>query len=285
MRNSKLIVAAAVAMGTILGIGVASAADLPARAYTKAPVLEPVYNWTGFYFGANVGYGWNDPTVSYTPNDNAILADLNGGNFNGTAIPSASYNIKGALGGGQIGYNWQFNHSWLFGLEADFDGSGLKGSAVSPFTFGFQPATMTSNQSLDWVGTARGRLGWLPTDKLVLFATGGLAYGEIKENLVFVGRTGINNISGGIGFACDVATCFSGSSSQVKTGYTVGAGFEYAILQNVSVKLEYLYVNLGQTNVTAVALNSSGQPTPSSIGAHYSNLDFNVLRVGANLHF
>src|SRR5882724_6184999 len=109
MRNSKFIVSVAFAIGAISGISTAYAADLPARAYTKAPVMvAPAYNWTGFYVGLNGGYGWKDTSVNYTPNDPAAFLGTCGRIGGGTCVPPSSFNLRGALAGGQVGYNWQF---------------------------------------------------------------------------------------------------------------------------------------------------------------------------------
>src|SRR5664279_2842848 len=90
----------------------AQAADLPVRTYAKAPTMAPAPTWTGFYAGVNVGYGFNDPTVSFAANDpaSALLLPAAG-------LPSASYNVQGVLGGVQIGYNWQVAPRWLLGIE------------------------------------------------------------------------------------------------------------------------------------------------------------------------
>src|SRR3954470_14924027 len=90
----------------------AFAADLPARTYTKAPVIvDPGYNWTGFYVGLNGGYSWGRSSTSIAP----------GAPFGTTAIRE---NVNGGLGGGQIGYNWQIDRTWVVGVEADIQGTG-----------------------------------------------------------------------------------------------------------------------------------------------------------------
>ncbi len=84
--------------------------------------------------GVNAGYGWKDPSVNYTPNDPGALATTCGGGFGGTCIPPASFSIGGAVGGGQVGYNWQFDQHWLAGFEADYDAAWIKGTGNSIFT-------------------------------------------------------------------------------------------------------------------------------------------------------
>ena len=85
----------------VAGTAAASAADLPTRTYTKAPVLVQVYNWTGFYIGVNAGIG----------------GDKTDYNFGGVA--SGNVTSFGGFGGGQIGYNYQFAGNWVAGIEAD----------------------------------------------------------------------------------------------------------------------------------------------------------------------
>src|SRR5580692_7301717 len=154
-------------IGTIaatLAAAGANAADMAAPTYAKAPVMAPAYSWSGFYIGVNGGYGWEDPTVVLTPNDPNVV---------GSPVSPASWTNSGGFGGGQIGYNYQFARQWLAGLEADIDVSGLKGSGSSAV----RPFQNLTSQNVDWFGTVRGRLGWLPTDRFLVFATGGLAYG------------------------------------------------------------------------------------------------------------
>jgi outer membrane immunogenic protein len=157
-------------------VGSAAAADIQqARPAYKAPVLAPisVYNWTGFYVGANVGYGWGRQDVS-----------LDGFGSVGSA------NLNGVIGGGQIGYNWQVNQ-WVFGLETDFQGSGQKGdggvSGVAAYT-----------NKLDWFGTVRGRVGYA-FDRWLPYVTGGWAYGhgDLSGTVTGVGGfSGSNTYSG-----------------------------------------------------------------------------------------
>jgi outer membrane immunogenic protein len=211
----------------------------------------PAYNWTG-YAGVNAGYAWEDPTVNYTPN-NAVISG--GGNVR----PVGSWDNSGALGGFQIGYNWQFSPQWVAGIEADINASDIKGSNTSAGMLGFATAQFTTGQKVDWFGTVRGRLGFLPTDRLLVYGTGGLAYGEVKENtsITTIGA-GTNVTNGGFGVSCVAnQTCFAGSASGVRTGWTAGVGVEYAIWQNLTAKAEYLYVDLGGNSIVGTAFNGT----------------------------
>jgi outer membrane immunogenic protein len=238
----------------------AFAADLPVKTYTKAPVyVEPIYNWTGFYIGGNIGYSWG------RSNDTSTLT-----NAAGTVLLTTSdkSDLNGIVGGGQIGYNWQMQ-SWVWGLEADIQGTDENGSRAYTFTaapilgnnfFIPVPIPFALNQKIDWFGTVRGRAGILVTPKVLLYATGGLAYGQVNSSET----------------AGLVSSVFSSSTTNV--GWTVGAGIEGAIGGNWTAKLEYLYVDLG-------TVSASFTLPSTNVSSYSSHITDNVLRVGVNYRF
>jgi len=268
MRASTFKVIATAVFAVVTAISTASAADLAARPYTKAPpALVEVYNWTGFYIGGNVGYSWGRSRDTSTLTNTA-------GTVLFTSIDRSDLN--GVVGGGQIGYNWQVQN-WVWGLEADIQGTDEHGSRaftcptaictpsaiilVAP-----GPAVPVSlNQKLEWFGTVRGRAGVLVTPKVLLYATGGLAYGEVKSTETVGVLTGFSN-------------------SDIRVGYTVGAGVEGVIGGNWTAKLEYLYVDLGK-------VSSSFLTTAPAFGGGVLTSNFssritdNVLRAGINYRF
>jgi len=197
-----------VALATISGS--ALAADLPSRLPPPMLPPPPIWSWTGFYVGINGGYGGDK--FSYA---------LPGGGAFGT---SPSITSSGFFGGGQVGYNWQFPASqWLIGAEADFQGSAIRGelSTTTPAgTFGI-------GTKLDWFGTARGRVGY-SCSQFLPYVTVGFAYGQVRD------------------YAYTPAASFS-TPGYTHTGYTVGAGLEYAITHNLTFKTEYLYIDLGRS--------------------------------------
>jgi outer membrane immunogenic protein len=293
MRNSRFL-AIAVAIGTLAGIGAASAADLPARTYSKSPamVAEPVYGWTGFYIGANGGYGWKDPTVSYAPNDPGAFAGTCSGTGGATCIPPASFNTQGGLAGAQIGYNWQVNPNWLVGIETDFDWARISGSGTSSFNLGsYGPGVFTATETVRSLGTLRGRIGFIPVAPLLIYGTGGLAYGNVSKSAVMPGSGfGFGGITtGGFSYGCGTFTgnvnCFNGASSQTMVGWTIGAGGEYKLTNNLSLKAEYLYVDLGRTAINTTATFAFGGTAPASFTANFGSVSFNVVRVGLNYMF
>ena len=292
----------AVALGTAAGAMVSApvaAADLP----VKAPAQIVAMNWTGLYAGVNAGYSWSpDPTVSFTPNDpySALLLSGNAGAGSpGTPLGPVSFGTHGASGGVQFGYNWQLNRNWLVGLETDFNGSGIRGNGTSTSIERTAPTILlnvNADQKISWFGTVRGRLGWLPTDSWQLYATGGFAYGQVKEDVV--GTTthtstggAATGSSGGFGSGCvlppnnSTVTCFLGNSSRVAAGWTVGAGTEYAMSRNFSIKAEYMYVNLGGDSVNVVTTQANGGNALTSFTANYDRAQFHTVRVGLNYRF
>jgi outer membrane immunogenic protein len=269
----------------------ALAADMAVKAPPQ-PVAAPapVYRWTGFYIGGNAGYGWKDPTVAFTPND-SIASYLTGGFGGGTSPAPASFGIGGGLGGGQAGYNWQTNQVWLIGIETDFDWTGIRGTGTASFNFPLilasSPSNFVVNQKVQWFGTVRGRLGWTPTNSMLLYGTAGFAYGRVSENAVLnTGTPGLSDAIPPFGFRCVTGpNCYVGNSSRTATGWTAGGGIEYAVWQNLSVKAEFLYVDLGRGDTVRVTAVNGGGFAPSSFTATFSRLDFYVARGGVNWKF
>ena len=178
------------------GIGSAYAADLPLKA--PPPPVAPVMTWTGFYIGLNAGGAWDD---NHSVNTLGVpvqgfIDGIGPGSFAANsaaaATGSTSYGNDGRfIGGGQIGYNWQFGRG-VAGFEADIDGlgqrnrTGVLNNTVGPFPF-FGAAEVINSQimstrTLDYLGTVRGRLGFLPSPSFLLYATGGAAYGGVRAS-------------------------------------------------------------------------------------------------------
>lgn len=276
------------------GIRVAVAADLPPAAPEyKAPPAPPPYNWTGFYVGANAGYGWGRPSNTITGDvdegagasvlDTLFLPNVDTIQNNVFAL---SEKTSGALGGLQAGFNWQPDPRWLLGIETDFQFSGMKGSSnvSEPPNIGVF-YSLSSSQKLDWFGTLRARLGLLLTDHLLLFGSAGLAYGETNaRSSITAGGTGIDIPPGApTTLLCNPGNaCFAASQSRDSVGWAAGAGIEYAAWQNVSLKLEYLHVALDSQTLTLVV------PPPSTgtgfVVQHFGT-GFDTVRAGASYHF
>jgi len=267
-------IALAVVATAIMSGGAASAADMAPRKYTKAPppVVAPVYDWTGFYIGGNVGGGWSE--------DSGATLCTEGGVVNTPLcqnVPGGTINGSGVIGGMQAGYNWQVGPSWLIGIEADIQGADIKGSKTvnGPFPFfggGFADpdTTYTASERIDWFGTVRGRVG-VTAGPVLFYVTGGLAYGHARLNTDLVSGSFFT---------------FPASASVTKAGWTAGGGVEWGFAGNWSVKLEGLYYDLGTTTVSAGPTVGAGDPglAPFRRGKDF-DLHGAIGRVGLNYRF
>lgn len=287
MRRSLLCVVALLTLGT----AGAAAEEMPtAPAYfLQGPTLTRP--WTGFYVGANGGYAWSHSAVRYSPNDPASLAGTCGGVGKGTCINSISFNRDGPLAGGQIGWNWQLNANWLLGIEADYQWSDQTGTGSSPFHLGNvggsgNTSTMVVNQTVNSFGTVRLRMGVIPMAPLLLYGTGGLAFGQVRQNFTMASASSGSVSSGGFSYLCTAGggNCFAGSSTNTNVGYTVGGGAEYAITNNLTLKSELLYVDLGARS-TNIAAQTVAATAPASFTGSTSSVNFIVARGGMNLRF
>jgi outer membrane immunogenic protein len=278
--------AAIAAVSAIALTQIASAADLPRKAPAYTPPPPPAYSWTGFYIGGNFGYSSGKAETHF--NADAITVNTTSGPV---TIPgfvgSDPIKPQGIIGGGQIGYNWQFSPNWVVGLEADIQASGEKASKSIFDGFAFTNAapvvtvsgtTVTDVEAkISWFGTARGRIGYT-WDGVMIYATGGLAYGEVKVDGT---RTVSGTLAGVVPFSISRAV----GHSHVNTGWTVGGGIEGAIFdsRNWTYKLEYLYIDLGSLDdpdaILAVTSVTGGQTFTHT---HFTD---NVVRLGVNYKF
>ena len=263
-------------IGLLLAVFVsaAAAADLPSRMTTKAPppVISPCV-WCGFYIGVNAGYAWGrDDQNSLQTAPAPFLA------VDSAAVSTASsarLNADGFTGGVQAGYNWQ-KGAVVFGVEADINALNLRGGTAGIFPFPSTlpggavgpPTTFFTNAtsvSTDWLFTGRGRVGWV-NDNWLLYATGGVAISNVKVNQTVVLLPPF---------------VWNAPISSTQVGWTVGAGFEYGVAQNWSVKGEYLYVDLGTPGANGVLTPAS----PSLAYTTSAHITANLVRVGVNYHF
>jgi outer membrane immunogenic protein len=279
-------------------IGPAFAADI-----AKAPPPAPLPTWTGFYGGIQFGGGWSDEAVvNYSANDFLSALIITGACCNGNQ-PVTVNRVRqhGPVGGFEAGYNWQLSN-WVLGLEADFSFAGMRGRASATSLFnGPNTHTFTAEQSTDWYGTVRGRAGWLATPNLLLFGTGGFAYGKVTEsaNYAIDGFLFLFTIPPAPPFSisCPVpgGPCVAGSSSAIRTGWTAGGGAEWLLDQHWSAKIEYQFVDLGTEKTirmittpcppTTCTFNGPNLTSPSSMNAGPFHNRFNVVRLGLNYRF
>jgi outer membrane immunogenic protein len=228
----------------------AVAAEMPIKA---APSSAPAqYNWTGFYAGLAGGLAWG----------HSQFIDADPTNLNGLlgSPLTKQFDVSGGVVGGTVGHNWQFNN-WVTGLEGDFSWVNKQGisNSIPPFN------TVGSNATREhWLGTGRVRLGVMPVDRRLFYITGGFAVAGVEA--IFNGN---------------IARDGSLAATQTRWGWTAGGGFEAAVVQNWSLKLEYLYVGLED--------KSYFPPVPVlpdfQLVRRKVTLDDNIVRVGLNYRF
>ncbi len=280
--TNRWLTGVAIATLTAASTIAAQAADLPTRKEAPPPVfVPPPFTWTGFYVGANIGGLWTSGSRSLTFFNPATAVFLSGYEPGGLGS-----NNSGVIGGGQAGYNWQTG-AFVLGVETDFDGTSLSKSTnfVSPGFAGVgvpggllgDTLSVHAKASLDWLGTTRARLGFVatPDNRLMLYATGGVAYAGGSANFsVFDATQGL---------------FLSGNPSSSRVGWTVGAGAEYALTNNWTIRGEYLYVDLGSNSFTTpaaafpVASNLAGFDGLYATGK--INYNASIFRAAVNYKF
>lgn len=211
MRRGLL--ALGLAGATLFG-GAAMAADISRPVYKAPPAgaLPVAYDWTGFYVGGHVGYGWADKTWQ-----------------DGFGFGTLSHDADGFLGGGQAGFNFQTG-MFVFGVEGDFSWSGISGGSNTGVIIG-APVGATFNTDVDWTATLTGRVG-LAFDRWLVYGKGGVAWARDKYDTNFYTFPGTVELS------------------DTRVGWTAGAGVEYAFAPQWSAKLEYNYMDFGSQNVS-----------------------------------
>lgn len=237
----------------------ASAADLPRKAPIAAP--PPAFTWTGFYVGGHVGYGWLRSTDEITGADAASTTFL----INNSVATSLPLDSSGILGGIQAGYNWQGLPNWVFGIEADIAATDFNDSLTLP---GLGGRPMTASERMNWLGTLRGRVGFTPADRWLVYATGGLAYGHTSLS------ASLSNING-----CAGNNCQAGSASTWRTGWAAGAGAEWAFANNWAVRVEYLHFDLGTLSHAMI------DPSFPFVFNAQAKFEGDIVRVGVNYLF
>lgn len=261
----SLIVALAVLPGLA---GAAAATDfLPTHKPSPAlPVAPPPFTWTGFYVGLNAGGALSADGAAKTTGTPG---------FRALGPAALGVDAAGFIGGAQIGYNEQVG-TLVLGVEADIDGADLGRSSRFTRASSLLGATLvtTASQRLADLGTLRARLGYTPADRWMIYATGGLAYGEAK-------------LGGSVTADGAPALSWSGATTRMQLGLAVGAGAEYALTDHVSVKAEYLYYDLGRiANATTPA--AAVLATPALAGVSYaarSGIAGSLLRAGVDYRF
>jgi outer membrane immunogenic protein len=235
--------------------GSARAADIampppaPPSAPAQVPVAVPVYNWSGFFVGGHLGYGWGSEAMRLAPDSSYAP---------GAIVPAIAADPRGIVAGVQYGTNWQFDRLVL-GTESDFSFTDIR-RAQTIITSG---VTNTGEQKLPWFGTTRVRAGYTVQDNLLIYATGGLANGSAKASFSAIGP--------GIGAV--------GSRHKTLWGWALGGGLEYG-MGPWSAKIEYLHYDIGTLTFHTIDSVNSGALIKAS-----TKFDGDMVRVGVNYRF
>jgi outer membrane immunogenic protein len=198
--------------------GSAFAADLPS--VKEAPVIvapTPVFTWTGFYVGADIGSGWANRGISVPP------GPLNPQDSFGTTA-------RGIVGGGFAGYNYQINQ-FVIGVQGDIQGADITGTSYSPLL------DVTTSPNQNWLAAVNGRLGFV-YDRALIYAIGGVAFTDVSDNV------SAGNLAAGFLLSNGIVPN-SQKISHSATGYDIGGGVEYAVAPNWTIRAEYRYYNFG----------------------------------------
>ena len=272
--------------GAALAVGLSSAAladGMPARAVA----YEAPFSWTGVYIGLNGGYSWGRGDEGNTAMSHHVSVFrafglpaqtlISDNTVAGTA--SGASNVDGWIGGGQVGLNMQAR-SFVFGIEADLQFSRERGGNTycSPLPCGATSVSLTANHDQDWFGTLRARAGVLVEPRFLLYVTGGIAYSHFNSDYT---------VGSGAGPSITL------SDEKKKGGWVIGAGAEWAIHRNLSLKAEYLYIDYGDVggiSGTSQAILPN-TPTPGFTTVvdgtltGSTHLTDQVFRIGLNYRF
>lgn len=256
----------------------------------------PNTNWTGFYIGANAGYYWGQ---SNSLNTNSSIfyinpLDLDGATnvanaLNEIATNRTSQNHNDFIGGGQIGFSYEYNQI-VFGIDADLDGLGHTNSSAKIEKFvplvDF-PESYTSvfsvSKKINYLGTVRGRIGFLWSPSLLFYGIGGLAYGGVEFNESFTAQESFST------FAYPQIQV-NNNYNQTRLGWTLGVGLEWMFTCQWSAKLEYAYYDLGTLtkNYPVTQFNNLEIPAApwATVNIHSTaQFALSAVRLGINYHF
>jgi outer membrane immunogenic protein len=255
-------------------------ADMPIKA--SPPPTVPVANWAGCYIGLNAGAMVGDDRYDLTMAGAFLLPvnlfsnPANSSQLNHSYSPSP----VGFTGGGHIGCNWQ-NTTWIYGLEADIDGAtrldtNANYGPAGPFVgSGLLASSHTEEvtKQVEWYSTFRGRLGYTVMPNWLLYATGGIAVGELKSTTSV--QFGADQFFlAGLGFV--------GSQTATRAGWTIGAGTEWALTNTWSIKAEYLFLDFGNFTYLSSCVNCV---VFTGMWQTRVRADENVFRLGVNYKF
>jgi outer membrane immunogenic protein len=259
--------------------GVAQATDMPVKAL---PAIAPGVNWTGFYVGGHIGYGWADKDFSLPDIAGQKFGDCSGHyqecfDFSKLGGPALTHKLSGVLGGVQAGFNLQSN-AFVYGVEGQFSWTGMKEDSLSKLGdfryldcwYGYtKEIDLKAHTDVNWVATLAGRIGYA-VDRVLIYAKGGVAFADQDYNWIVTKGTK------------DIATA---KFSDTRTGWMVGGGAEWALTHNWSAKLEYNFMEFGTETITAAtSVCLYGQCSKKDVRVDIDE-HMHVVKLGINYRF
>ena len=222
MNSGKGIWVSSVAALLVVASSGAFAADLAIRKAPPPPPIIPVYNWTGFYIGGNVGGAWETGTIT---------DDFFGVSFSRTR--------SGFIGGGQVGYNWQVSPNWVVGVEGMFDGTDIRSDTSTVVLAAGD--VISASAKTNWIATVGARLGYASNNWL-FYGKGGGGWVHDSATVTDVAPNG------------DV---FSVSVSDTRGGWMAGGGIEYGFTPNWTARVDYTHIGLSDVTNTGLFVNDT----------------------------
>ena len=279
-RRRELCLAAAYALALT---GVAGAADLGVKAPIVPPI--PVFSWTGVYLGIGGGTGWGNNEYSWNqdPTVAAIGAQMGGaGPLPTPGATQGSVPISGGFFGGQLGGNWQVEWA-VFGIQADAHWADIEGhgSCFDAGVLATAGISFACNDKVSSFGTVTGRVG-AAVDRALIYAKGGWAWEDGQHS---TNPSAPFNVMGGIS---PQASITAASSSQFQTGWTFGAGVEYAFAQHWSAFIEYNYLDFGTKAANSTHFLSLPNNVPATLVIPIqatATERLNIVKAGLNYRF
>lgn len=247
--------------------------------FLSTPTQSHAGEWSGFYGGIQIGAFWSKES-------SASINQISGNNsfFFGARVPtSLAPEPSGVIGGVQAGFNLSAKNL-IVGLEADFSVGNSERSAseirrVFPANF-----TTTIKSDVKWLSTFRARVGFLTSDRLLFFGTGGVAIAKIQNEFNYTSDATITFLGGPGVLRCEEnVPCFSATRGKTQIGWTFGGGFEYALSNSIKLKTEYLFIDLGNQQLSEM----KSDPVLVGVVGLSTSVDneFHLARTGLSINF
>jgi outer membrane immunogenic protein len=248
---------------------------MPAPAIMDRRAASAAYSWSGFYGGINAG-GALARNPTFNPMFFGPVA-----NFPVAGLDSYSHAPVGGLIGGQVGWNWRVQPNWVVGAEADLQWLHQSDSACISECLPVLPGEalillgLTDAESMKWLATLRGRAGWIAPNNTLWYATGGVAWSQIRDTLTVSAAPPF--------FAPGVPS--GATFSHDRIGWTIGGGVEIPMWDRWSIKAEYLYVDLGKVSDTLFTpLDPAQLPSTFLTSTSSFSIHDHIVRAGLNYH-